>query len=159
MSDARLAMLLLLRMALLAVTLGGLSFGSAASWRYWQAWAYLGVFLGSSMAIGVYFLVRDPAFLERRMRWRETERSQKIGQSAMALLSIIAYVVPGLDHRYGWSQVPRPGPSACMTASFRACRALAPAMTRPAGSGCPRPRPDSERLLSATSKTRLDLVR
>jgi protein-S-isoprenylcysteine O-methyltransferase Ste14 len=105
-SEARLAALLLLRTALLALVLGGLLFGSAASWRYWQAWAYLGVFLGSSMAIGVYFLVRDPAFLERRMRWRETERSQKIGQSAMALLSIIAYVVPGLDHRYGWSQVP-----------------------------------------------------
>ena len=47
----------------LAVTL----FWSAGTVRWWQAWAYLGVFLASTLGITLHFLERDPDLIRRRL--------------------------------------------------------------------------------------------
>ena len=53
-----------------------------------------------------YLLKNDPALLERRMRMRERVGAQQkiIGISFIFLLA--SFIVPGLDQRYGWSQMP-----------------------------------------------------
>jgi protein-S-isoprenylcysteine O-methyltransferase Ste14 len=91
--------------------LGALVFGSAWSLRYWQAWAFLAVFGASITAITLYLLRRDPALLERRMRagaTAEKEKSQKVIQAVANIFFLALIIVPGLDHRFGWSQVSVP---------------------------------------------------
>jgi protein-S-isoprenylcysteine O-methyltransferase Ste14 len=91
------------------LVMGALLFIPAWTLAYWQAWAFLAVFGGSSLAITLYLMKKDPQLLERRMRGgpvAEKEMSQKIIQTLTAIMFIAMLVVPALDHRFGWSEVP-----------------------------------------------------
>lgn len=74
--------------------------------NYWQAWTYLAVLMASIAAILIYLVKNDPALLARRANNTESERSQKIIHSLINLMFVAAEVVPGLDHRFGWSAMP-----------------------------------------------------
>src|SRR5262245_22168104 len=91
------------------LVMAALLFVPAGTIDYWQAWVFMAVFEGASTAIGVYLAIKDPQLLERRMHvgpTAEKEKSQKLIM-VFALLGFIALlVVPALDHRSGWSQVP-----------------------------------------------------
>jgi protein-S-isoprenylcysteine O-methyltransferase Ste14 len=81
----------------------------ALTLAYWQAWLYWVVFSVSLVIISAYFLKSDPDLVERRMDVgpkAETERRQKIIQSLTSLALIVMLLVPGFDHRFGWSDVP-----------------------------------------------------
>src|SRR5262245_8986202 len=76
---------------------------------YWQAWLFLAVFGASCLAITLYVMKHDPKLLERRMRAgprAEKEKSQKIIQLAAIIVFFAAFLVPVLDHRFAWSEVP-----------------------------------------------------
>src|SRR5215470_17994613 len=76
---------------------------------YWQAWLLLVVFFGSALAITVYLMAHDPQLLERRMRagpGAEKEPSQKIIQVVAASAFFLAILLPSIDHRFSWSNVP-----------------------------------------------------
>jgi protein-S-isoprenylcysteine O-methyltransferase Ste14 len=76
---------------------------------YWQAWVFLCVFFGSSLAITLYLMRKDPGLLERRVKagaTAEKETSQKIIQGFAGAAFIATVVLPALDHRLGWSSVP-----------------------------------------------------
>jgi len=108
MSRGRLAAAVLWRLAAMPVVVGGLLLLPAGTWRWWQAWAFLAVFFVPSLAITLYLLAREPELIVRRLRRREPERQQQIGQSVLGALLVLGLVVAGLDHRYGWSAVPAP---------------------------------------------------
>jgi len=76
---------------------------------YWQAWLFLVVFALSGAAITAYLLQHDPRLLERRLHGgpaAETSAVQRIAKSAVSLGFIVLLVVPALDHRFHWSNVP-----------------------------------------------------
>jgi protein-S-isoprenylcysteine O-methyltransferase Ste14 len=78
---------------------------------FWQAWAYLLVFGGSSALIAVYLWRKDPALLERRVKagaGAETDAIQRVIQVFATLAFLGVLVVPALDHRFAWSHVPLP---------------------------------------------------
>jgi protein-S-isoprenylcysteine O-methyltransferase Ste14 len=91
------------------IAIGALLFLSAWTFNYWQAWLFLAVYGGSNLAITVYLMIKDLQLLERRLSGGPTAE-QRIGQKvimSLASLEFIAIlVVPGLDHRFGWSSVP-----------------------------------------------------
>lgn len=88
------------------VLLGLMFFVPAGTIRYWQAWVYLGLMFLVAMAISLYLFRHDRGLIERRMRTKEKEEPQKKIIRIGTLLYVIAFVVPGLDFRYGWSKVP-----------------------------------------------------
>ena len=89
--------------------MAALLFIPAGTLAYWQAWAFMAVFVGTSGAISVYLAIKDPQLLERRMKAgpaAEKERTQKVIM-LLAMVGFIALlVIPALDHRFGWSRVP-----------------------------------------------------
>jgi protein-S-isoprenylcysteine O-methyltransferase Ste14 len=96
-------------MAVLAVVMGVVLFGSAGTWRYWNAWIYLLLFFGLSVAITRDLMRRDPALLERRLKGGPTAERRPAQRIIMFVVSIAftaLLVVPGLDFRLGWSRVP-----------------------------------------------------
>jgi len=96
-------------LAQLLVLLASLLFLSAWSLRFWRAWAFWLVFSVCVFLITRYFLERDPSLIERRLKAgpaAETERSQKIIQLLASVFFVAEIVVPGLDHRAHWSEVP-----------------------------------------------------
>src|SRR5690349_17946659 len=101
-----------LGLSLLAVAMGLLLFVPAGTVHYWQAWAYLGVFLGAAFLITLYLMKKDPALLKRRLSagpTDEKEKTQKIIMFWASLGFIASLVVPALDHRFSWSHVPPSG--------------------------------------------------
>jgi hypothetical protein len=93
----------------LLLVMAGLLFLPAWTLDYWQAWAFLAVFGVSALVITLYLMKKDPKLLERRVHagpTAEKERNQKIIQSVTSLGFIAMLVVPALDHRFHWSEVP-----------------------------------------------------
>jgi protein-S-isoprenylcysteine O-methyltransferase Ste14 len=78
----------------------------AGTWNYWQAWAYMGLLLIPMFFVMVYLIRNDPELLERRMRLREQRSEQKRIVKISLIFFLLAYILPGFDIRFGWSNVP-----------------------------------------------------
>jgi protein-S-isoprenylcysteine O-methyltransferase Ste14 len=57
------------------------------------------------VAVG-YFLKNDKELLERRMKLREKEGGQKRIVLLSSVVFLAGFLLPGLDYRFGWSEVP-----------------------------------------------------
>jgi protein-S-isoprenylcysteine O-methyltransferase Ste14 len=65
----------------------------------------------TSFGPSVYWALRRPDILRRRMRsgpTAETRPVQKIATVGIAVMVLAVLVLSALDHRFGWSQVPTP---------------------------------------------------
>lgn len=83
-------------------------FVAAGTVSYWQAWVYLGVGALSSVPLTL-FITRDQILLENRTKFgpaAETRTIQKVIVLCCEISAIAIFVVPGLDHRFGWSRMP-----------------------------------------------------
>jgi protein-S-isoprenylcysteine O-methyltransferase Ste14 len=98
------------RSALSALVFAAILFVPAGSLRFWQGWLFAFVFVAGTAAISVYFLKHDPKLVERRMRAGPLAE-QRVAQKIIMTITLIGFVLmlalPGLDHRWHWSQVPR----------------------------------------------------
>src|SRR5581483_10039424 len=95
-------------LAILFLVTAAVLFASAGTLRYWQAWVYLAVYFGASIAITVYLIEKDPALLARRMSggpFAERELAQKVVMALTSIGFIALTVVPALDRRFGWSHL------------------------------------------------------
>lgn len=88
------------------IVLGIFLFVPAGTLDYWQAWAYMGVILIPVLFVMAYFLKYDPEFLERRLKTKEKEAKQQLIVKAGAAIFLIGFLIPGLDVRFGWSNMP-----------------------------------------------------
>lgn len=94
------------RFGLLVVILSVMFFLPAGTFAFWQAWVYMAVLTLPMIFVLSYLIRKDPGLLARRMKTREKETEQKQLQKFMFLYFVLAYILPGFDHRHGWSDVP-----------------------------------------------------
>lgn len=85
--------------------IGLMLFLPAGTFDYWEAWLYLAVILVPMTFVVAYLLKNDSALLERRMRLKEKETRQKKVVSTSALVLLVGFLIPGFDHRFGWSNM------------------------------------------------------
>lgn len=78
----------------------------AGTWAYWQGWMYMVTLFLPMFFVLPYILHKDPAVLERRMRMREKESAQRKIIMLSYLYFLLAFILPGIDIRFGWSNVP-----------------------------------------------------
>jgi protein-S-isoprenylcysteine O-methyltransferase Ste14 len=97
---------LVLRLVFMPVVLGSFLFLPAGSFRFWQGWAYFIISIAFILSTFGYFYRHDPQLIERRLRRGETVREQKLIMKFIAGIMLIAFLLPGLDHRFGWSHLP-----------------------------------------------------
>jgi protein-S-isoprenylcysteine O-methyltransferase Ste14 len=91
------------------VAIAALIFLPAWSLTFRAGWVVWALFMASVLAITLYFLRRDPDLIERRMKsgpTAEREPTQRRVQAVTSVLFLAAFVLPSLDHRFGWSFVP-----------------------------------------------------
>ncbi|RFB79558.1 methyltransferase family protein [Methylovirgula sp. 4M-Z18] len=96
-------------LAIVLLVIAALLFFPAGTLAYWQAWIFLLLFGGGSLALTLYLMRHDPALLARRLRagpFAEQRASQKIIQSITAVGFVSLLVVPALDQRWHWSAMP-----------------------------------------------------
>lgn len=93
----------------LFLAMAALLFGVPWTFDYWQAWVFLAVYFSASILIIFYLMKNDRELLERRMRGgplAEKETTQKIIMLFASIGFVALLVVPALDRRFGWSQMP-----------------------------------------------------
>jgi len=78
----------------------------AGRWDYWQGWMYIATLFIPMFFVLAYFIKNDPALLERRLRMREKEAAQRKIIALSYVYFLAAFILPGLDVRFGWSNVP-----------------------------------------------------
>lgn len=96
-------------LAFLVLVMASLLFAAAGTLDYWQAWTFLAVYFTASLAITLYLMKEDPALLSRRMSggpFAEKEPAQRIIMSFASIGFIGLLVLPGIDHRLAWSNMP-----------------------------------------------------
>lgn len=88
------------------VVLSAMFFIPAGTFNFWQAWVYLAIILGCMIYIASYLIKYHPDLMERRMRFKEREKEQSLIIKLSYIPFIFAYVLPGFDRRFGWSDMP-----------------------------------------------------
>ena len=82
---------------------GVMLFVPAGTLRYWEAWAFLGVWFIPGLFFCIYFYRRDPALVRRRLHTKEKIEAQKWIMRTVFVILFIAFLIPGLDFRLGWT--------------------------------------------------------
>jgi protein-S-isoprenylcysteine O-methyltransferase Ste14 len=101
-----------LSLAVLTVIMGLLIFEAAGTTRYWQAWIYLFLVVGMSVAITRDLMRHDPALLARRMKGGPTAEQRPLQRCIVAGVTLGflgLLVVSAVDFRFKWSAVPPGG--------------------------------------------------
>jgi protein-S-isoprenylcysteine O-methyltransferase Ste14 len=97
------------RLVFFQILIGVLLFLPAGTANFWQAWVFWTVFTTAQIAITLTFLRKDPHLVENRLKagpHQERRPAQRIVLSLALVFSLFLVILPGLDHRFGWSSVP-----------------------------------------------------
>lgn len=97
---------MILRFVIIAVIFAVFLFLPAGTFHFWQAWVYLAMFLIPMLVASFYFYKHDPQLVESRMRNKEKVREQKLIMRVASVVFFAVFLLPGFDHRFGWSHVP-----------------------------------------------------
>jgi len=86
-------------------------FASAGRLDWMMGWVYLGVFLAFDVATALVLLPKNPELLVERNRIQEGTKGwdQVLVRLAAVYLPMSAWIVSGLDDRFGWSPQMPPG--------------------------------------------------
>jgi len=88
------------------IVLGILIFLPAGSFRYWQGWLLMGILFVPMFAAGLVMMGKNPELLRKRLNAKEKEAEQRTVVKLSGLLFILAFVVAGLNWRFGWWILP-----------------------------------------------------
>ena len=94
------------RFSFVPIFIGLFTLLPAGTLNFWQVYAYFGVILVPMLFVLRYFLKNDPRFLERRSKMAEKVKEQKLIQWLNLPVFILSFIIPGLDKRFGWSEIP-----------------------------------------------------
>jgi protein-S-isoprenylcysteine O-methyltransferase Ste14 len=92
------------RVVVILPSILGLLLLTAGTFKFWQAWAWV---CSSILPAGVFFAVLAryaPQVMERRLQSKEPVAVQRNLIRLLMPAFFIAFCLPGLDHRFGWTQ-------------------------------------------------------
>lgn len=84
-----------------------LLFLSAGTICYWNGWLLIGILFIPMLTAGIVMLLRNPELLEKRLKAKESEGEQKTVIVLSGVMFFAAFVVAGLNYRFGWIVMPR----------------------------------------------------
>lgn len=88
------------------LVLGILLFLPAGSLQYWQGWLLMGILFVPMFVAGLVMMAKNPDLLRKRLHAKEQEAEQKTVVKLSGLLFFTAFVVAGLNWRFGWWILP-----------------------------------------------------
>ena len=84
-----------------------LLFLPAGTLRYWNAWLLIGILFVPMFFAGIVMMLRNPELLKKRLNAKENEDEQKTVILLSGIMFLAAFVVAGLNFRFGWIVMPR----------------------------------------------------
>ena len=89
------------------VLLGALLFVPAGTLRFPNGWLLMGLLFIPMLGAGIVMMRRDPALLEKRLNARERDDEQKEIIRSSGSMFIAAFILAGLNFRFGWLSLPK----------------------------------------------------
>ena len=83
-----------------------LLFLPAGTLAWWQAWLLIGILFIPMFIAGLIMMKKTPDLLRRRLDVREKQGEQKTVIALSGLMFLAAFIVAGLNFRYGWIVLP-----------------------------------------------------
>ena len=90
------------------ILVGLLLFLPAGTFTYFGGWLFIGLLFIPMLFLGAVLLIKAPDLLKKRLNHKEKEKTQQGVVALSALLFLGGFVFAGLDHRFGWTEVPVP---------------------------------------------------
>ncbi len=78
----------------------------AGTFSYWNGWLFLISIFVPMLFVLIYLLINDPGLLAKRLKTKEKVKEQRSIQKIGIIPVIIGFLLPGLDYRLDWSNVP-----------------------------------------------------
>ena len=88
------------------VLVAALLFIPAGTPGYWNGWLLIAILFVPMFCAGLVLMVRNPALLRKRLNAREREAAQKQVVALSGLMFLAAFVLAGLNFRFGWIVMP-----------------------------------------------------
>ena len=88
------------------VLIGLLLFLPAWSLKYWNGWLFLGILFVPMFIAGIVMMFKNPELLKKRLNAKEEQPEQKTVLFLSGFMFIAAFVVAGLNFRFGWLTLP-----------------------------------------------------
>ena len=88
------------------VMVGVLIFLPAGSFMYWQGWLLIGILFVPMFIAGLIMMKKSPELLRKRLNVKEEETEQKTAIMLSGIMFLAAFVVAGLNFRFGWIVLP-----------------------------------------------------
>ena len=88
------------------VLLGLLIFLPAGTLRFPNGWLLMALLFIPMLGAGIVMMLHDPALLEKRLNAKEKQGEQKEVVWGSGLMFIAAFVLAGLNFRFGWLRLP-----------------------------------------------------
>ena len=85
---------------------GLLLFLPAGTFAFWQAWLLMGILFIPMFLAGLVMMQKSPALLRKRLDAREAQPEQRAVIALSGLMFLAAFIVAGLNFRFGWIVLP-----------------------------------------------------
>ena len=85
---------------------GLLLFLPAGTLVWWQAWLLMGILFVPMFIAGLIMMKRSPDLLRKRLDVKERENEQKTVIILSGIMFLAAFIVAGLNFRFGWIVLP-----------------------------------------------------
>lgn len=85
---------------------GLLLFLPAGTFAFWQAWLLMGILFVPMFIAGLVMMQKSPALLRKRLDAKEEQSEQRAVIALSGLMFLAAFVVAGLNFRFGWIVMP-----------------------------------------------------
>ena len=85
---------------------GLLLFVSAGSFKYYNAWIFMGILFIPMFVAGIILFFKNPELLRIRLNAKEKEKEQKEFLIYSAIMFISGFIIAGLNYRYKWIEMP-----------------------------------------------------
>ncbi len=85
---------------------GILLFLPAGTFDYWQAWLLIAILFIPMFFAGIVMMLKSPELLQKRLNANEKESEQKKVIALSGSMFLAAFIVAGLNIRFGWFILP-----------------------------------------------------
>lgn len=85
---------------------GVLLFFPAGTFDYWQAWLLIAILFIPMFFAGIVMMLKSPELLQKRLNANEKESEQKKVIALSGSMFLVAFIVAGLNIRFGWFILP-----------------------------------------------------
>lgn len=96
----------LIKFVLGILIIGILLFLPAGTFDYWQAWLLIAILFIPMFFAGIVMMLKSPELLQKRLNAKEKESDQKQVIALSGGMFLAAFIVAGLNIRFGWFILP-----------------------------------------------------